>query len=407
MKFEPFFSLKKNPEQKSDLKTSSTKNLEQKSDLTKNSQLYKLNSKVVNTRFIFNKEPSKIRVFKPKNEDLLKEKIKSKINLGKKPSKQFLFGFKNFQSQFENPFEPLKSENINKALNFYLIKWRVLERINFFIAASLIIFLSLFILFLSFFDTYFLIKNYKVSFSQGSYLSQEETQNVIKKIEERKNLGVLPNNQYWFLNDYTLTLSAREVVPEIISVKIIRRIWPKTAELEITTEPILLTLEVTEKNISKYWRVSKSGRIVSEDDSSVREKTVKVGQSIFLAEVGGAKRTASFKDYNLEENYLQVNRLWAVIWLWQQLEKAELEITQTILPSISDTDVVILTKDNVKLIFDTDPNKVPKEIQRLRLETVLKSDLRKEIVENKLDYIDFRPINKRIDLCYRGASCAQ
>lgn len=376
-----------------------------KPDSEKNSQIFKLNSKIVSSRNSFHKEDSKIRVFKPKNEDLLKEKIKSRITLNKKPQKQFLFGFKNFQNQWQNPFESLKVENLNKTLNFYLVKWRFFERINIFIASGLVIFMSFFIFYLSFFDTYFLIKNYKVSFSEGSYLSQEETESVFKTIENQQVFGLLPNNQYWFVNDYTLTLAARQKVPEIVSVKVLRRIWPKTAEIEITTEPILLTLEVTDRNISKYWRISKNGRIITQDDSSIREKTAKVEQPIFLASVGNEQKSASFKDYNLEENYLQVNRLWGVVWLWQELEKFEVEITETVLPSISDTDVIITTKEGVKLIFETDANKVPKEIQRLRLETTLKSDLRKEILENKLSYIDFRPSNKRIDLCYRGATC--
>jgi hypothetical protein len=342
-----------------------------------------------------NDSNNQVRVFKPRKSELLKEKIKTSFGNNTFKNKQFLFGFKNFKVDFSD------KNNISNGFT-WLIR-QITTQINRLAGFSLVILVFLFVVYLMFFDTFFLVSNYLISFSDTSHLGEKEISLITKNFNDRKVFGIIPNNQYWFANSLNLTATAKNEIPEIQFIEVKKRVWPNTLELEISTEPILLTMVIKEKSEKKYWRISQSGRVVTEDKAGVFEKLVTVETPI--AFTGSNTGSLTMQDYKLENNTVQLNRFWAIIWLWEQFKDTNIEIVSTNLPSLLDTDIILKTKTGVDLYFNS--KDVSKEIVKQRLQTVFRSSLVSDIENSKLAYMDFRLQNKRIVICYNDSVCAK
>ncbi len=353
---------------------------------------------------------SQIRVFKPSEDTKIKNVLKRKSNPKDKP-KNYLFGFKNFSSEDKlfASFRELTLENFWKQIKIFLFQLDIKRRLNKLVIFGLILSIILFVFYLAAFDRFFLVNNYRVIFAENSFLAPKEIQQLAVAFNTQKIAGVVPNNQFWFVNDFNLTAIAKKEIPEVNSVKIIDRIWPNTLVIQIRTDPILLTLGVYERNQKKYWRVAQNGRIFTEDSAYLFDKLVFVETPINLVANDQTGEILTLQDYALENSETQLNRLWFIIWLWQQLgpdgEGYDIKIIDTRLPSLVDTDVIMQTRSGVDLYFDSNINQVPRESLRNRLRAVFRSQFREEVLDGKIRYLDFRLQNKKIIVCYAKAEC--
>ena len=363
-------------------------------------------------------DTSKIRVFKPDDSKILSEKIKNKIpSPGQnKEKKQFLFGFKNFDDSTQK-LGQIKKGDFLKNLNLLLVQSGIKDRINGFISYSIIITLILFLIYLSFFDRAFLVKDYEIVFSDAksetgqvytSYLADQEVKKLLEAFNQKKVLGIIPHNQYWFVNDINLTAVARNTIPEIQEVTIKERNWPDGLVVEVKTEPILATVGIYERNQKRYWRVSQKGRIFTEDKAAILENLIFVDSPVTLTSQTAAGKTdqITLQDYQMENSLVQLNRLWFANWLWGQLQANEVEYLETRFPTLLDTDVIVVTKNGTRLIFDSNVENVPREVLTARLNQLLRSKVATELLNGEIAYIDFRLETKRVVICYKNAKCA-
>ncbi|NJS41626.1 hypothetical protein HC766_04775 [Candidatus Gracilibacteria bacterium] len=191
---------------------------------------------------------------------------------------------------------------------------------------------------------FFLVKTYSVNFAQGSYIDETKTAELIDNIHKDKFLGLIPNNSLWFLNGSNLTLTAKKFNTEVDSIKVQNRIWPNQAIISVTTEPILLTLGI---NGDEYWRISKTGKVVSQDTAKLRENLVVVDKPVIFD-----KSNTDLSNYSFVDNKEQLNRFWFIKWLWRNLDAKEISYNKTTIPSLIDTDVIITTTSGTELLFD-------------------------------------------------------
>ena len=337
-----------------------------------------------------------MRVLKPKQDYFVKEVIKSKVSLKpKKPARKFNWGQKNL-SELTRQVKGFRLKPSFHGLNYYIVKWQVRENFNAFLAKVFAALSVAFIVYLSFFDTFFLIKTYTVEYPTGSYLDEEASTEMIEKLKTNRILGIFPNNQLWFINDQNLTLTAQEHAPRVEHIRVTDRVWPNEAKLQVTTVPTLLTLEI---NDGELWRVDESGRVISQDTAGLQERVVTVEGSLSFD-----TQNVDFQDYPLYQDEEQLNRLFFVDWLWTTLEERGLEVTRTTIPSLQDSDVTLTTSTGTRLRFNSET--ITKDLQLKRLDGFLaNAKLRGELETGSLDYVDFR-IPKRIFVCYQGTYCA-
>ena len=346
------------------------------------------------------KTTDNIKVFKPAADALLKDKVKNTINPGS--VKKFTFGQKNLDFIQRNT-NLLNLGNLLKNINFYVVKWEIVSKFNRFLAILLATVTVISIIYISLFDKFFLIKTYSIGFNDNSYLDDDQVTKITQSIRQDKIMGLLPNNQYWFLSDYNLTQIAKKTYPEVQSVEIKNRIWPNQAELKITTEPILITMGINENNQKRYWRISQSGKVLNEDNLGMRENLVEVDKIISFDKPG-----YSLKDYPLDENKTQLNRYWFTLWLWSTLGDLDIRVTKTSFPTLLDTDVEILTDRGTRLLFDSAT--MTRDNQYQRIKATLNTSINNTPVRTKFDnkqikYIDFR-IPKRVFVCDNNKDCS-
>ncbi len=337
-------------------------------------------------------QSSNMKVFAPK---ALPDNIVAKVIPARKS--KFSFGFKPVK-KLQESLHPRTffgfMASWQKEFKLWLAKIQLIPRLNQLIwLGSLIVFLMFFV-YLCLFDTTFIVKNYEIRFAKGSYLSATDMAKIIESSKNSKLLGIIPNNQYWFLNSQNLTTVFSKNQKEIRDVKVIDRVWPNSAILEITTEPILLTLGI---NNGEYWRISQSGEVLSKDDSGLREKLVTVDRPISLNKSG-----VTLQNYSFQDDLPQLNRFWFINWLWKLMDLLNYKVISTTLPSLFDTDVILTLDSGTKLYFDS--TSLAQESQKKRVETVLDSKYRTEINLGEINYFDFR-ISRKVYICLQNREC--
>jgi hypothetical protein len=282
-----------------------------------------------------------------------------------------------------------------RKLKYLFAKWRVLERFNHVMFFSLVGVTLLFISYLSLFDRYFLVKAYTIQFTPESYLSTRDTKELIDTVKDDKLLWVIPSNQLWFLNSQNLSFIAKRSNPEIQSLEVQKRVWPNTAEIAISTEPILLTLGI---NSNEYWRISKSGEVVTQDEVGMRSNLVVVDKPVIFN-----KSSTTLKDISFTHNAQQYNRFWYVRWLWDVLKQYNIMVVKTAFPSLFDTDVIVTTDTGTQLKFSSE--QIAKDIQEQKIKSFfVEPNNSKAYIERQYTHIDFR-VPKKIFLCQKGSEC--
>jgi hypothetical protein len=347
------------------------------------------------------------KIFKPSSTELVKENIKARVVPGSKKN-AFSFGFKSPQ-EIRGTLEDFSIQNIVRQFQWQLARFQVFERFNKLMLICSLIITGLFLTYLCFFDTFFLVKTYSVTFAEGSYISKQDMEKIIQEVKRDKFLGFIPNNQLWFLNGQNLTAAARNADPEIVSMQVQKRNWPNGAEIKVTTKPILLTLGI---NGNEYWRISQTGEVLSLDDAGLRENLVIVDRKVAFNKVGVSLQDYSFNndcDFNLVKNQVlpgdkckQLNRFWFTIWVWENLDSLGIKYNKTVYPSLFDTDVQVYTTSGTKLLFDSQI--LTKETQKDRLVKLFESNLKDKEAKGEIAYIDFR-IPRKIFVCERGKEC--
>lgn len=339
--------------------------------------------------------PANFKVFKPSQSALIADKLRNTFI--PTSQKKFSFGWK--QSHYFSRSNGISIiQSTIYSLKLEVIKWKILERFNRLMIILLVFASTGFVIYLSFFDTYFLVKTYSVDFDEGSFLDQTEVDKIIQNINIQKQFNIFPNNQYWFLNEESITKIAQETVSEVNKVTLVEKNWPSRVELKIETKPILLTLITNENNQKRYWRIGQKGQVVSEDTLGLRENLVSVDRSISFDKPG-----VNLKNYAIEENQQQVNRFWFVVWLWKQLGDLKIQITNTSLPSIMDSDVEIQTLSGTRLLFSSDS--FTSDNQKKRIDSIFYSpSIANREKQGQLAYIDFR-IPKKVFVCEKNKVC--
>ncbi len=376
-------------------------------------QTQKLQSKVLKKSFVTEKSTSEqkkspkgveYKVFKPAPTRIVTEQIKQKIPnipLKSKSKKTFTLGVKsvNYLKQIHT-FSP---KGVTHFFKYHIERLRIFERFNQFMFGLLVSSTLLFVVYLSMFDTYFLVKTYSVSFNKNdqsqSYLDQVETEELIQSMKDQKFLGIVPSNQLWFLNSSNVSFIGKKINHQIQDIEVNRRIWPNKAEISITTKPILLTLAIQVSSTeNEYWRIAHDGSVISKDDAGLREKLVIVEKPVQYNRVG-----KSLKDITFEYNSDQLNRFWYTNWLVDELKQYNIEVLNVKYPSLFDNDVNIELANGT--IFKFNDQTTSKEATELRINEFLNNpELGMQVTQGELTYVDFRT-SKRIFICKKGLEC--
>jgi hypothetical protein len=335
------------------------------------------------------------------------------LNQAKKSDSNFNF-FANIKSMigkfFENWWDSIKFDYYEKEwfrkINYQFLALNIFKNINKIIVTVVASLLIVFFLYLSFFDQYFTIKKYTVQYSTGSYLNNIQTNELINHFQKNKLYNIFPNNQYWFANGLSLTASAREVFPEIKSVKVSKRDWPNKVTLTVETNEPILTLAVIENNEQKYWRVNENGKISSQDKAAIWYNLVKVEKPYTLQDVE-SQQTLSLFSHSFETNTAQKQRFTLTKKLLDYFKAIDLQINSITYPSISDTDIVMESNTGTKFSFDS--LILNEDLQIERLDYFLKSKLEKldfyDLEKKKeFKYLDFRVSNK-VHFCKVDEKC--
>jgi hypothetical protein len=350
---------------------------------------------------VFESSESKINLENNSNTNKVFEPIKTKAAVS------------SFWSELSHRFYDWKKTKYDfvwfREINSWFVNFHIIRKINRNILPVICAFLLIFVSYLSFIDTHFVIKSYDIRFSENSYLSQSQTSFLIDSLQKNKVLGFLPNNQYWFLNSQTLTASAKEIIPDIQEVNLENRTWPNKAMLTINTKPILVTLSVKENNEQKYWRISPEGNVVSADNAGIWENLVLVEKPYAISfQDKQNDDLASLKNFSFKNNKVQINKFNLIQKLWPVLMENGIKVVTTSVPSLVDSDIFFLTENGTKLMFDSQVFDNENQIRRVN-EFLKKIDNNGNKIldleqNGKLKYIDFR-IAKRLYFCYSGDKC--
>jgi hypothetical protein len=292
-----------------------------------------------------------------------------------------------------------------RRLNYQFVAFDIAKNLNRLIAGVCVLGIISFFAYLAFFDQYFTIKKYTVEYASGSYLNNQQTFDLITHFQKNKLYKVFPNNQYWFANNLSLTASAKEIFPEIKSVNIKNREWPDRALLQVETNKPTLTLWVTENNEQKYWRINENGKISSQDKAAIWYNLVKVEKPYTLQ--GDSTQQLSLFNHSFENDPSQKQRFKFTKKLLDYFKSIDIDITTTIFPSISDTDIIMESSGGTKFLFDSLVFDTDMQIERLDYFLKSKSDNNEFYDLQKKGtyaYFDFRVIHKA-HICKISEKC--
>jgi hypothetical protein len=215
-------------------------------------------------------------------------------------------------------------------------------------------------------------------------LHPREIQKYTKSLGEYKVFGIIPANQFWFINSTTATNIAKKTIPEVEEIVVTNEVWPNNVDLLVKVAQPLLTIKLFENNQLKYWQIAKDGRIYTENinRTSSRILTIQNRINLDLAE-------ATLQDFQLQNNPSYLNKLYFIVYLWDILEKEiDLEISNTFIADFKDEDVVLVTENDTSLYFSA--NNFDKINQYQRVKKAFDSEIGVRESNKKLEYIDFR-----------------
>jgi hypothetical protein len=248
--------------------------------------------------------------------------------------------------------------------------------------------------YLVFIDRYFLVKNINILFPNGSYLSKNDT-TEFKTNFENSYFSLFAKNSIWFASAPMLTAMAQDINPTIESVEIIERILPNTLKIKVRTEPILATIAI---NDSEYWRVSKTGKFVTEDDIGLQQDLININTPIIWN-----KANYKLSEFNINNIDGQLDKLYFVNYIKKIIEEQGYKLSKTIFNSLEDNNVSFVINNNTVLKFD--PTKISIFNTNNRVVNILNNKrINAKILQNEVSYIDFR-ISENVFLCEKNKTC--
>jgi len=376
-------------------KQNSDPNQNSKSGFYKSKVYFGSSKKQLPTRTTFKERKNQIQNYnfvpKPGIETVLKR-------LGYK------FSFKNLNETLES----VKSGKLLLDLRFWLLT-RFKQVKNFFFSKQTqFVLIGIFVLslvgyslYLTAFSTEFLVKNYKIKFTPGSFLDKTSTQKLVQAFTQKNILGYIPDNHFWFLNSQSLTAIAKSNNPNITQVQVTGRFWPSSADLTITTQPILATIAIN----SEYYIISQNGHVIGQDFGGLRQKVIIVQsphKNVDDQELGKAFSEVR-PDSTVGNN--QLNRLFFIDKALPKLKSRNLNIIRTEIKTLfeKDTDVFFITDNETKIVLDG--LNIALDDNLNRLDTLLETtQIGQDLKDGKIDYIDLR-VRDRVYLCYHGREC--
>ncbi len=163
------------------------------------------------------------KIFEPNPAKLKKELLINSIQTTIKPPKRQKYGLKPVE-EIAKSYGRVGIAKIWLNIRSWAAEIRLAGKLNRLIALIIILGTFLFLIYLIFFDTFFLVKKYEITFNNGSYLDSTSVEQLVKNFSQDPFLGFIPNNQFWFLSDQNLSAVARKHNPEIVQVRVIERI---------------------------------------------------------------------------------------------------------------------------------------------------------------------------------------
>jgi hypothetical protein len=243
-------------------------------------------------------------------------------------------------------------------------------------------------------DRYFLVKNINILFPTGSYLSKNDTIEF-KTNFENSYFSMFAKNSIWFISSPVLTSMAQEINPTIESVEIVERVLPNTLKIKVKTEPILATIAI---NDTEYWRVSKSGKFVTEDDIGLQQDLITINTPIIWN-----KANYKLSEFNINNVDGQLDKLYFVNYVKKIIEEQGYKLTKTIFNSLEDNNVNFVINNNTVLKFDH--TKISIFNTNNRLVNILNNKkINEKILQNEVSYLDFR-ISENVFLCEKNKTC--
>jgi hypothetical protein len=131
------------------------------------------------------KETATMRVLKPAKDSDLQSYLHSPKS---SPSKtmQVVSGFPIISKILAN----LSFSDKLKGVNYTLLRFKVFSIFNWIIAIILLVGMVGSFVYISFFDQYFLVTDYQISFGPNSYLDQQELETILKRFATNKTGGI-------------------------------------------------------------------------------------------------------------------------------------------------------------------------------------------------------------------------
>jgi cell division septal protein FtsQ len=249
--------------------------------------------------------------------------------------------------------------------------------------------LILFIIYLSFFDTYFLTKDYRLVFT-GSDATPQLIQEISTAINKQKFFGILPYNNYWLSNSTALNSLLKQNNSRINNVKVNRLAWPNKIEIEVDIKPPFAAIS-TSMNATPLL-IDIEGKIIGSDISRSSKNVIAVNTDSNIT-----SQTTLTK--------ANLNKIYFATELKSLLKKNNLPYNSIIISSFSefDTDIIVRTPAGSKVLFDT--NGLTKDNLYTRINNIAGTQLAKDWSDNSINYIDMR-FERKIFICQKIASCS-
>lgn len=256
-------------------------------------------------------------------------------------------------------------------------------------------------LYISFWDRYFLVRDYEIELanSQGhrSYLSNEQIQSLVETWQQSKNLIFLPNNQYWYANEKSYLEIAKNLYPEITDIEIVQKSWPDTMKIRIYTKPVLATLRLEVDDRTYYLRIGDDGKVINFDKAEVKDSVI----SVQLKTTNTTE--AELLAYDFSQNSIVYNRLWFIKSLREWFGENQKNIVGIEIPTPIDSDLVITFETGTKFYLNSQNIAWQNQIARLNFFYSYEK-WQQENQQGLIKYVDFR-INNKIFICYKDRGC--
>jgi hypothetical protein len=330
---------------------------------------------------------------KKQSKNKIRDESKVKVLSGVPPSRSLIIF---------NPSDPFFSQkNFKETIN-QLSKsiFESLEVVTYWqLITKVCIYFTLFslcasVIYLSHFDTFLLINQWQVNFLNKGNLSQQDLNKLSNAFHNKRFLQIFPNDSLFFVTSDSLTIEAKNTIPEIEKVEIIQKKYPNSIDLEITMSQPLATIAVNIDGVVEFWNVNQQGKITTINNSNYYNHLIYIDSYISFD-----LPNTLLTDVQPLIHTEQLNRIYFTLFLKKKLADYNINYTRIAFPSlnIQDNNVIIELLNGTKLYFSLDS--LSRNGLEERLESIFAGNLREKILSGKLKYLDLRIAKKLLSCC--------